>query len=58
MNHAHLGSPRIGDTMGHGFLGDGFNPNKLFNPDKFIDELRTHHNQINISNQSSILNSS
>jgi len=29
MSHVHLGSPPVGDTMGHGFVGDGFNPANL-----------------------------
>lgn len=39
MSHAHLGAPRIGATMGHGFVGDGFNPTSLVNVKKFFDDI-------------------
>lgn len=37
MSQMHLGSPKVGDTMGHGFVGDGFNPISLLNVKQYIE---------------------
>ena len=41
MTHMHLGSPPIGKTMGHGYVGDGFNPNTLVKSAGMFDSIKS-----------------